>query len=326
MPALVCDQCSTPIPAGARFCPACGDPVTDADRAGSQSSGMVERVQLICPKCQAQALYDVHGPGTADCTCARCQTAFRARILRVQSKRSAGEKKHNRRRFTIRAKDLNGRDQFVEFTRPNNEDFEMKSRDLIALSTVGGTLRVVQNLTLGRAMILPPPVGCGAGAIVLAIFVGFCAMVGGGGGSGSSGYTSTSVSTYASSSTAATPSSYTDAESFYAHSALNVRTLPGKSGAVVRTLARGDAIRLGAKDANGWARSYDTSGQVEGYVYRASDAVRTTAPAVRSSYASSPTPRRSSSGSSGYYTGPRGGCYTYSASGRKRYVDHSYCN
>jgi hypothetical protein len=34
---------------------------------------------------------------------------------------------------------------------------------------------------------------------------------------------------------------------------------------------------------------------------------------------------RSSAASRGYYTGPRGGCYTYSASGRKRYVDHSYC-
>lgn len=37
------------------------------------------------------------------------------------------------------------------------------------------------------------------------------------------------------------------------------------------------------------------------------------------------TAARSSAASRGYYTGPRGGCYTYSASGRKRYVDHSYC-
>lgn len=35
---------------------------------------------------------------------------------------------------------------------------------------------------------------------------------------------------------------------------------------------------------------------------------------------------KSSSGGNGYFTGPRGGCYTYSAGGRKRYVDHSYCN
>ena len=34
---------------------------------------------------------------------------------------------------------------------------------------------------------------------------------------------------------------------------------------------------------------------------------------------------RSSAASRGYYTGPRGGCYTYTASGRKRYVDHSFC-
>lgn len=34
---------------------------------------------------------------------------------------------------------------------------------------------------------------------------------------------------------------------------------------------------------------------------------------------------RHSSGN-GYFTGPRGGCFTYSASGRKRYVDHSKCS
>ncbi|MEI8204801.1 MAG: hypothetical protein WCH34_17410 [Bacteroidota bacterium] len=33
----------------------------------------------------------------------------------------------------------------------------------------------------------------------------------------------------------------------------------------------------------------------------------------------------SSSGSGSYQTGPKGGCFTYSASGKKKYVDHSYC-
>lgn len=33
----------------------------------------------------------------------------------------------------------------------------------------------------------------------------------------------------------------------------------------------------------------------------------------------------SSSGSGSYQTGSRGGCFTYSASGKKKYVDHSYC-
>jgi hypothetical protein len=27
-----------------------------------------------------------------------------------------------------------------------------------------------------------------------------------------------------------------------------------------------------------------------------------------------------------YHRGPKGGCYTYTASGRKRYVDHSFCS
>jgi hypothetical protein len=43
-----------------------------------------------------------------------------------------------------------------------------------------------------------------------------------------------------------------------------------------------------------------------------------------------PRPTRSSRSapapaSSGYIRGPKGGCYTYTASGRKRYVDHSFC-
>lgn len=50
--------------------------------------------------------------------------------------------------------------------------------------------------------------------------------------------------------------------------------------------------------------------------------------APQASYkASSIVPSTSSySSGSGYYRGPRGGCYTYSSSGRKRYVDRSLCN
>jgi len=119
-------------------------------------------------------------------------------------------------------------------------------------------------------------------------------------------------------------------EGFYAHSALNVRSEPNRNGSIIRTLARGDYMQLGAKDGKGWAGLY-SGGAREGYVYRASDAVRRSAPASRTY--STPQPlasprrsRRSSAESRGYYTGPRGGCYTYSASGRKRYVDRSLCS
>lgn len=112
-------------------------------------------------------------------------------------------------------------------------------------------------------------------------------------------------------------------DDFYVHGSMNVRSEPNKHAAVVRTLSRGDRVTLGPKDANGWAPLFDYAGRQTGFVYRASDLVRTQAPAARSSGGSS---RRSSAESRGYYTGPRGGCYTYSASGRKRYVDRSYCN
>lgn len=36
-------------------------------------------------------------------------------------------------------------------------------------------------------------------------------------------------------------------------------------------------------------------------------------------------PANATSSDSGYYIGKRGGCYTYSSSGNKRYVDHSFC-
>lgn len=116
------------------------------------------------------------------------------------------------------------------------------------------------------------------------------------------------------------------------HEPLNVRSEPNKQGATLRTLPRGSAVRLGPKDGNGWAPLYDYAGNAEGYVYRASDAVRSfpaperTHSTPRARAASAGVRRRSPAESRGYYTGPRGGCYTYSASGRKRYVDRSYCN
>jgi hypothetical protein len=122
------------------------------------------------------------------------------------------------------------------------------------------------------------------------------------------------------------------ADELYIHEPLNVRSEPNKKGATLRTLSRGTAVRVGPKDANGWAPLYDYAGNADGYVYRASDAVRSypapeqTPATPKSRSASSGSTRRSSAESRGYYTGPRGGCYTYSSSGRKRYVDRSNCN
>jgi uncharacterized protein YgiM (DUF1202 family) len=139
-------------------------------------------------------------------------------------------------------------------------------------------------------------------------------------------YSSTSLSTVAVEAAATVEQT----EGFYAHSTLHIRAEPKANASIVRTLARGDYMQLGARDGNGWAGLY-TGGVREGYVYRASDAVRRSAPeAVTSSTPQSLTSsrgrRRSSAESRRYHRGLRGGCYFYTSSGRKEYVDRSLCN
>lgn len=120
-----------------------------------------------------------------------------------------------------------------------------------------------------------------------------------------------------------TPAVAEEREWFYIHGELNVRAEPRRDADHVRTLKRGDLVQLGPKDESGWARLYN-AGRVEGYVYRASSAVQSEAPS-RGISGSGGGSRRSSGGRV-YHTGPRGGCYYYSGSGRKQYVDRSYCN
>lgn len=123
---------------------------------------------------------------------------------------------------------------------------------------------------------------------------------------------------------APTPAPDSDTEPrewFYAHGTLNVRSAPRADAALVRTVRRGDPLHLGAKDENGWARLYGGATGEE-YVYRASDLVQVNPPAAEPL----PEERRRPGASRGYHLGPRGGCYYYTGSGRKQYVDRSLCH
>lgn len=165
--------------------------------------------------------------------------------------------------------------------------------------------------------------GC-AGLLGFVLMAGFCSSP-----DTRSTYTPPpAASTYP---TGSAPSSYQEpAERFYVHGTLNVRSGPGKDSPTVRTLSRGDAVLLGPKDANGWAELRTAGGAREGYVYRASGLVRSSPPSASppgtASSGTSGGGGRSSAADRGYYLGPRGGCYTYTSSGRKRYVDRSYCD
>lgn len=162
---LICNRCSTSIPDGARFCPTCGDPVTAGDLVKNQVVPGNERVHLVCPHCERQSLYTVPSHGVAQITCAECTKSFDTTVVRVRSKRSTGQKKSDTRSFSVRVESLDGRENLVEFVRPSNEDFELRSRDLAAFSSIKGRLTIVQNLSVDQYMKLVTP-GC-TGAILL---------------------------------------------------------------------------------------------------------------------------------------------------------------
>lgn len=170
---LICNRCGTSIPNGARFCPTCGDPVTAGDAPGKHVAPSSESVKLVCPHCEDEALYAIASHGVGELTCAACGDEFHTSVVRIRSKRSAGNKQRGTRSFTVRIEDLNGRDGLMEFVREPNEDFELRSRDLAAFSSIHGRLTIVQNLSVGRYMKLVRPrvdarvePGC-AGTIVL---------------------------------------------------------------------------------------------------------------------------------------------------------------
>lgn len=123
----------------------------------------------------------------------------------------------------------------------------------------------------------------------------------------------------------------------------NLRESPSQDGAVKQEIAIGTSIRvLDQKGAWYVVRIGDMVGWLHGNTFRfGSSAARTSNPTWDNTSLSPPAntsrPARSDTSQSGtsisrpsygrmYYRGPRGGCYYYSSSGRKVYVDRSLCN
>jgi hypothetical protein len=163
----------------------------------------------------------------------------------------------------------------------------------------------------GRGAAAAPPadgaagcLGCGSAGFLLLLMMGFCASPDG----------PPPRALYAGDTTAVVLSTSAPAEpreTFYIHAPLNVRSGAGKNSEKLRTLGRGERVTLGAKDGRGWAAMYDGYGQRVGYVYRASDNVRSYAP--RAAAATMRRPRRHPSGASAIC---RDGTYSYSANRR----------
>jgi hypothetical protein len=155
---IVCDKCKATIASSARFCPNCGDPVTDADRPAGEAPVGTERVRLVCPKCEIQDLYqlDLTSKQT-NVTCAKCHSGFLTRVVVVRAKRSNSSQREGRRRFSIRVQEFLGNEELIEFINAGTNDFELRARDIAAFSYFGGELRVVQNLNVNRYMTVSKP-------------------------------------------------------------------------------------------------------------------------------------------------------------------------
>lgn len=137
-----------------------------------------------------------------------------------------------------------------------------------------------------------------------------------------------------------------EAQTRYATANIRLRSEASTSGTAIGSIPRGAAVQVQSCDHVGGTWCSVTYAGSDGYAAerylvtarpagssasssrsRSSRSRSSSAKSRRSgSPSSSGTRRRSSAADRGYYTGPRGGCYTYTSSGRKRYVDRSYCN
>lgn len=125
-----------------------------------------------------------------------------------------------------------------------------------------------------------------------------------------------------------------------------LRSAPSSSAGVVGVVPRGTTVQawtcalangawcaVTADGRPGYVRARDLSGATRAATGRGAAGARGAARAQSfapqsSAPLSSARPQGAERGggtASGYYRGPRGGCYTLTAGGRKKYVDRSYC-
>lgn len=122
-------------------------------------------------------------------------------------------------------------------------------------------------------------------------------------------------------------------EVMFAKSRANMRTMPGTASKIVKTIDIGTSVTvLDRRDGwvnvshmteVGWIVERLLSVQRPASTARNAQPSRTVTRAPASNLVRPSAPKRSNNG---YQRGPRGGCYYYTASGNKQYVDRSLCN
>lgn len=122
------------------------------------NTSQATELTIVCPKCKAENFY-AFTPFKSEYNfqCPNCQSDFKSRIVTVRSKRSQGSKRKHRRNFSIRILDFSEGEDLIEFVNAGYEDFELRARDKAIFSYLRNDLKIVQNYTIGRYMIVSAP-------------------------------------------------------------------------------------------------------------------------------------------------------------------------
>jgi hypothetical protein len=103
---------------------------------------------LVCPKCSKVGQFHFFG-GWTDLVCPSCKQQFGCLFAIVRGKRSRGNKKAGTREYSVRIL-VNGNEQLIEYSANDYYDFEMRSRDEVAILYRKNRVYLVHNFTINK--------------------------------------------------------------------------------------------------------------------------------------------------------------------------------
>lgn len=106
---------------------------------------------IVCPickkKCKALLDYSVF---INESDCPNCERTMRVVPTIIRSKKSRGDKKKNKREFDVRVKNKKGNEELIQFKKSGYDDIPLSSGDIVLFNYKNGSLKVIQNLTVGK--------------------------------------------------------------------------------------------------------------------------------------------------------------------------------
>jgi len=149
----ICDKCSFEIPEGSKYCPECGDIVDENDVRIEDEKLTGSILRIVCPNCEKQDLYNVDlARNMQNVVCTKCNKDFQSRVVQIRAKRSKSISKKTAREFNIRVINSDGTEDLIHFVNSDNQDFELRSKDIGIFSYKKGKIKIVQNSSIGQYM------------------------------------------------------------------------------------------------------------------------------------------------------------------------------